>query len=51
MPWLFELLMQGSHAKEWISQERGCWRTWKVSDCTERGDWIAIVTMQQRTEG
>jgi len=38
--WLFDLPMRGSLAKGWITQERGCWGTWKVSDYTEGGDQI-----------
>jgi len=35
MPWLFDLSMQRSLAKGWITWDRGCRGTWKVSDCTE----------------
>jgi len=35
MPWLFDLPMQRIITKGWITQDRGCQGTWKVSDCTE----------------
>lgn len=41
MPWLFDLPMEGSLAKGWITWDRGCWGTWKVSDCMEGGDRIS----------
>jgi len=35
MPWSFNLPMRGSLAKGWITQDRGCRETWKVSDYME----------------
>jgi len=35
MPWLFDLLMQGSLVNEWTSRDWGANETWKVSDCIE----------------
>jgi len=35
MPWLFDLSMRGTLSKGWITQDRGCQGTWKVSDRTE----------------
>ena len=45
MPWLFDFSMQGNLAKGWITQDRGCRGTWKVSDCTEGDDEISRGTV------
>jgi len=37
MPWFLYLTMQGNLTKEWITRERGCQGTWKVSD-TQKGE-------------
>lgn len=48
MPWLFDFLMRGILAKGWISLDRGCRGTWKVSDYTEGGERISQGTALQR---
>jgi len=35
MPWLFDFLMSGILSKGWISRDRRCRGTWKVSDYTK----------------
>jgi len=51
MPWLFEFPMRRNVSKGWISCDRGCQKTWKVSGCKEAGDWISQGTIYKRREG